>query len=187
MAALHGSRVWRRHTPVIARERPVDVWRELCWRYLVYPGRYGGRDVEVVFAVYLRGRRPAVRAAVVDTATGQVMPPRPARPGRYLYDRPAGPLPPHAVGVWPTVSRSAAAATPVPATARQTRQARPRPVPPAPPAAGPPPFMSAPVFADEVGTGAPANSLYNLLTLSSQIPREGQNREEARPGERLAG
>jgi hypothetical protein len=109
LAALGASRMWRRHVPIITRQRPLDVWRELCWRYLVYPGRHCGRDVEVVFAVYLRARRPVVRAAVVDTATGQVLPPMPARPGRHPYDLPARPLPPHAVGVWPTVSRPAPA------------------------------------------------------------------------------
>jgi hypothetical protein len=178
LAALHGSRVWRRHAPVITRERPVDVWRELCWRYLVYPGRHGGRDVEVVFAVSLRGRRPAMRAAVVDAATGQVLPPMPARPGRYPHEHPTGPLPPHAVGVWPMVSRPAQE----PARARR---GHPKPVPPTPPAAGPPPFMSAPVFADEAGGGPPPDSLYNLLSLSSQIPREGQNHEEDRPASPL--
>ncbi|MGH3158338.1 MAG: MauE/DoxX family redox-associated membrane protein, partial [Streptosporangiaceae bacterium] len=35
IAALRGSRVWRRHIAVITRDRPADVWRELCWRYLV--------------------------------------------------------------------------------------------------------------------------------------------------------
>jgi Methylamine utilisation protein MauE len=74
LAALHKSRAWHKHFPVLVSGQPVDVWRELCWRYLVYPGRYGGRDVEVVFAVYLRARRPAVRAAVVDAATDSVLP-----------------------------------------------------------------------------------------------------------------
>ena len=74
LAALHKSRSWRRHRPVLVSDQPVDVWRELCWRFLVYPGRYGGRDVEVVFAVYLRARRPAVRSAVVDAATDDVLP-----------------------------------------------------------------------------------------------------------------
>jgi multisubunit Na+/H+ antiporter MnhB subunit len=168
LAALCGSRVWRRHTPVITHDRPVDVWRELCWRYLVYPGRYAGREVEVVFAVYLRARRPMVRAAVVDSATGEVLPPPPARAGRYPYDRPAVPLPPHAVGVWPMVSRTAGAAP----------QAGPVP----PPGSGRPPFLSAPVLADQAvfagQADAPPGSLYNLLALSSQVPRERQNRQE---------
>jgi hypothetical protein len=75
MTALHKSRSWRKHAAVLVSDQPVDVWRELCWRFLVYPGRYGGRDVEVVFAVYLRARRPAVRAAVVDAVTDDVLPP----------------------------------------------------------------------------------------------------------------
>jgi hypothetical protein len=158
IAALRASRVWHRHAPVVSGDRPIDLWRELCWRYVVYPGRYQGRDVEVVFAVYLRARRPAVRAAVVDAVTGQVLPPLPARRGRYTYDRPAAPLPPHAVGVWPTVSRPAQKAAPDPV-----------PTPPAPPAPGRPPILSAPVFS---GESAPADSLYNLLALSNFTPRE---------------
>jgi hypothetical protein len=172
LATLRGSRLWRRHATVITRDLPVDVWRELCWRYVVYPGRYRGREVEVVFAVYLRVRRPAMRAAVVDVVTGQVLPPLPARPSRYDYDRPAGPLPPHAVGVWPLVNRPAPAAHPG-APAKES-------VPPGSSTADLPPFLSAPGFADEA---APVGSLYNLLVLSRSITRQGNTPEEAaRPG-----
>jgi hypothetical protein len=44
---------------------PADMWRELCWWYVVYPARGGGQDGEVIFAVEVRPRRPAIRAAVV--------------------------------------------------------------------------------------------------------------------------
>jgi hypothetical protein len=187
LAALRGSRLWRRHAPVITRDLPVDVWRELCWRYLVYPGRYRGRDVEVVFAVYLRARRPAVRTAVVDVVTGQVLPPLPARPSRYGYDRPAGPLPPHAVGVWPVVNRSAQPAAPQMSAAPRTAKTQKAP-PPGSPATDMPPFPPAPVFpggpvapdgAAFAAEAAPAGSLYNLLALSRSIPRRGDTPEEA--------
>ncbi len=104
LAGLRGSRTWRRHAGVITSDQPVDVWRELCWRYLVYPGRYGGRNVEVVFAVYLRPRRPAVRAAVVDPVTGEVLPPLHLLPAPPVAGQQVRPLPPHAVGLWPTVT-----------------------------------------------------------------------------------
>jgi hypothetical protein len=98
LAALHKSRSWRRHRPVLVSDQPVDVWRELCWRFLVYPGRYGGRDVEVVFAVYLRARRPAVRSAVVDAATDDVLPSiavlSPSVPADFFGDPPEGDVPP---------------------------------------------------------------------------------------------
>jgi hypothetical protein len=74
LAALRKSSQWRRHAGIIAADVPTDVWRELCWRYVVFPGRYGDRDTEVVFAVYVKQRRPPVRAAVVDSATGEVLP-----------------------------------------------------------------------------------------------------------------
>jgi hypothetical protein len=49
------------------------MWRELCWRYVVYPARAGGKDAEAVFAVSLRPHRPVVHAALVDAATGATL------------------------------------------------------------------------------------------------------------------
>jgi hypothetical protein len=171
LAALRGSRTWRRHAGVITRDQPIDVWRELCWRYLVYPGRYGGRDIEVVFAVYLRTRRPAVRAAMVDAVTGEVLPPL-----HLLPAPPAGgqapPLPPHAVGLWPMVTH--------PATSGGSGQ-RPPAAQPAAARPGPgapdetPPFLPAPVFPDNE---ALPGSLYSLLALSSPVPRQRYSRED---------
>jgi hypothetical protein len=50
---------------------PSDVWREGCWRYVVFPGIVAERPVEVVFAVYLQLRRPPVRAAIIDATPGE--------------------------------------------------------------------------------------------------------------------
>jgi hypothetical protein len=66
MAALHASSQWRRHAGQVAATAPADVWREGCWRFLVYPGLDRGRPVDIVFAVYLDPRRPAVRVTVLD-------------------------------------------------------------------------------------------------------------------------
>lgn len=74
VAALHRSSHWRRHSAIITSDQPADMWRELCWRYVVYPGDLQGRPVELVFAVYLRQHRPAIQAALVDAATGNVLP-----------------------------------------------------------------------------------------------------------------
>jgi hypothetical protein len=41
------------------------MWREPCWWYLVYPGLDGAGDCDVVFAVEVRPRRPAIHSAVV--------------------------------------------------------------------------------------------------------------------------
>jgi hypothetical protein len=46
------------------------MWRELCWWYLVYPGRDGAGECDIVFAVEVRARRPAIRAAVVPRDSG---------------------------------------------------------------------------------------------------------------------
>lgn len=74
LAALHRSRQWHRHSRLITSDVPADVWRELCWRYVVYPASYDNRAADLVFAIYLKYRRPAIRAALVDAATGQPMP-----------------------------------------------------------------------------------------------------------------
>lgn len=68
LRALRRSAAWRDCADVVAASTPVDVWREGCWRFVVYPGWQSNRPVDVVFAVYLSLRRPAIRAAVVDAA-----------------------------------------------------------------------------------------------------------------------
>jgi hypothetical protein len=82
LAALRRSSQWRRHAGLITAAEPVDMWRELCWRFVVFPGEASGRQVELVFAVFLRQHRPAIQAALVDAVTGAVMPwpPGPVRP-----------------------------------------------------------------------------------------------------------
>ncbi|MEV5750192.1 MauE/DoxX family redox-associated membrane protein [Actinoallomurus sp. NPDC052308] len=63
-AALRPSAAWRDHAASLTSAEPTDVWRELCHRYLVYPGEVDGRAVEVVFAVPVDGGSAAVRAGV---------------------------------------------------------------------------------------------------------------------------
>jgi hypothetical protein len=74
LAALHRSAQWRRHSALLTSHEPADVWRELCWRYFSFPSQYAGKDAELVFAVRLEHRRPAVLSALVDTASGAVLP-----------------------------------------------------------------------------------------------------------------
>jgi hypothetical protein len=87
LAALRRGKLWRRHVGLIISEHPADIWRELCWRYVVFPALYQGRSTEVVFAVFLQQRRPAVHAALVDAATGEPLPwpSAPSRPGRLRW------------------------------------------------------------------------------------------------------
>jgi Methylamine utilisation protein MauE len=81
LASLQHTKQWRRNSALITNDQPLDVWRELCWRYLAFASRYNGRETELVFAVYLRTRRPIVLSALVDAATGVVIPsPVSARP-----------------------------------------------------------------------------------------------------------
>jgi hypothetical protein len=87
LAVLRRSKSWRRYASLITEDVPVDVWRELCWRYVVYPASYLSQPAEIVFAVSLQRRRRAVHAALVDDATGLPVPWPPAQAG------PARPLP----------------------------------------------------------------------------------------------
>jgi hypothetical protein len=73
LAALHTSSQWRRYAGQVTAPTPADVWREGCWRFVVYPGLAHGRRVDIVFAVYLQARRPPIRAAVLDQATNEVI------------------------------------------------------------------------------------------------------------------
>jgi hypothetical protein len=70
LAVLRRSTYWRRYARLITSDVPADVWRELCWRYIVYPARYEDRQTDLVFAVFLQRRRPAVHVALVDSTTG---------------------------------------------------------------------------------------------------------------------
>lgn len=74
LASLHRSAQWRRHSRLIASREPSDLWRELCWQYVAYPSNYADREAELVFALRVEHRRPLVLSALVDTATGAVLP-----------------------------------------------------------------------------------------------------------------
>src|SRR5580700_1822244 len=73
LTALHGSAQWRRYAGQVSAAAPDDVWREGCWRFVVYPGSTRGRRVDIVFAIYLQARRPPIRVAVLDADTDEVL------------------------------------------------------------------------------------------------------------------
>jgi hypothetical protein len=91
LAALRRSSQWRKRAGLITAEVPVDMWRELCWRYVVFPARVGNRPTEIVFAVYLRPHRPVIHAVLVDSASGEVLP-WPVIPARRRWVFAAKPL-----------------------------------------------------------------------------------------------
>src|SRR5579864_3777058 len=98
LTALRRSSQWRRRAGLITADVPVDMWRELCWRFVVFPARAADREAEVVFAVHLRPHRPAIHAALVDAVTGEVLawpapPARRAGPGWSTELKPAEPDP----------------------------------------------------------------------------------------------
>lgn len=75
LAALRSSSQWRRYSRQVIGDMPVDVWREGCWRFVVFQGVAQGRPVDIVFAVYLQPRRPPIRVAVLDGVTDEVLAP----------------------------------------------------------------------------------------------------------------
>jgi hypothetical protein len=70
LGSLRRSRAWRSHSGLVTGDVPADMWREMCWWYVVYPGRDGAMGSDIVFAVEVRPRRPAVHAAVVGRIGG---------------------------------------------------------------------------------------------------------------------
>ncbi len=73
LTALHSSSQWRRYAGQVFAAAPADVWREGCWRFVVYPGLARGRRIDIVFAVYLQARRPPIRVAVLDADTDEIL------------------------------------------------------------------------------------------------------------------
>ena len=79
MSALNASSQWRRYAGQVSAGSPSDVWREGCWRFLVYPGYARGRPVNIVFAVYLQSRGPpSAQPFSTRTPTRCLAPPGPA-------------------------------------------------------------------------------------------------------------
>ncbi|NBE95108.1 hypothetical protein FE391_18585 [Nonomuraea sp. KC401] len=64
LARLRSSGAWRDHRAGLTSPEPYDSWRELCWRFFAFQNH---DNDDVVFAVQLSGRRPAVRTAVVGS------------------------------------------------------------------------------------------------------------------------
>jgi hypothetical protein len=73
LAALRASSQWRRYADRVIGEVPTDIWREGCWRFVVFEGVSQGRPVDIVFAVYLQARRPPIRSAMLDRVTDEVL------------------------------------------------------------------------------------------------------------------
>jgi hypothetical protein len=65
LAAVRRSSHWRRHSAAITSPVPADMWRELCWWYVVFPAGADGNPADIVFAVQVKKHRPGVQAAVV--------------------------------------------------------------------------------------------------------------------------
>jgi hypothetical protein len=69
LSTLRASTPWRRHQRFLIAEAPADIWREGCWRFVVFPGMQATRRVDVVFAVHLAGRNAPIRVGMLETDT----------------------------------------------------------------------------------------------------------------------
>jgi len=78
LTALHRSRLWRKQSALVTGE-PADMWRELCWWYLVYPASGQAPGTSLVFAVQVKQHRPAIRSALAG-------PEPPSWPGQPVPD-----------------------------------------------------------------------------------------------------
>jgi Methylamine utilisation protein MauE len=67
LSTLHASTPWRHYQRFLTTSAPADIWREGCWRFLVFPGVLASRRVDVVFAVHLAGRGAPIRVGLLDT------------------------------------------------------------------------------------------------------------------------
>lgn len=84
LSALRASALWRRYRRFLVVTAPVDIWREGCWRFVVYAGVLANRRVDVVFAVHLAGRGVPVRVGMLDSGTDLVVPSQAAEPSLEL-------------------------------------------------------------------------------------------------------
>jgi methylamine utilization protein MauE len=82
LSALRASTPWRRYQRFLVAAAPVDVWREGCWRFVVFPGILASRRVDVVFAIHLAGRGAPVRVGMLDVSAG------PAPPWNAVFEDP---------------------------------------------------------------------------------------------------
>jgi hypothetical protein len=78
LSALRASAPWRRYQRFIVAPTPADVWREGCWRFVVFPAVLASRPVDVVFAIHLAGRHGPVRVGMLDSITDLGVPVRQA-------------------------------------------------------------------------------------------------------------
>jgi hypothetical protein len=65
--------LWGRVSGYLSADEASDVWREGCWEFATFPGRFEGAEATVVFGIPLD---PFVRTrtvAVVDEAAGSVL------------------------------------------------------------------------------------------------------------------
>ena len=79
MSALHASSQWRRYAGQVSAGSPSDIWREGCWRFVVYPGTLAaGRWTSSSRSTCSHAGPPSARPFSTRTPTRSLAPPGPA-------------------------------------------------------------------------------------------------------------
>ena len=79
MSALHASSQWRRYAGQVSAGSPSDVWREGCWRFVLYRDtRAAGRSTSSSPSTCSHAGPPSARLSSTRTPTRCLVPPGPA-------------------------------------------------------------------------------------------------------------
>jgi hypothetical protein len=70
---LPQTALWRRVSGYVRADEASEVWREGCWEFATFPGRYGGAQATVVFGIPLDPFIRTRTVAVVDEREGSVL------------------------------------------------------------------------------------------------------------------
>ncbi|HEY3702940.1 MAG TPA: MauE/DoxX family redox-associated membrane protein [Acidimicrobiales bacterium] len=70
---LSETALWSRVSDYVSTGEASEIWREGCWEFATFPGRYEGAQATVVFGIPLDPFIPTRTVAVVDESEGSVL------------------------------------------------------------------------------------------------------------------
>ena len=70
---LSKTELWGRVSGYVSTDQASEVWRDGCWEFATFPGRYEGAPATVVFGIPLDPFVPTRTVAVVDENEGSVL------------------------------------------------------------------------------------------------------------------
>jgi hypothetical protein len=72
-SGLSTTPLWARVSPYVCADQASEVWRDGCWEFATFPGRYEGAPATVVFGIPLDPFVPTRTVAVVDEGAQSVL------------------------------------------------------------------------------------------------------------------